>query len=134
MKLRNSLCAFLSSFLISSIIFFSGCSKKKVSDESSQCIVRKHFDLPIPLTFFPLGSCTENFIKYHGKLSVAQAIAFYDRSMEIHGWDALNLSVDHEGFFYCKKPNKTCGIYLQALEQSKNGNVTSITFFIKPEE
>jgi len=97
----------------------------------------QNFDIPVPVTFSLVSSSTEeqekqarDLIKYQGSLSVKQTVDFYLREMERTGWDIANLSINNEGFLYCKKPTKLCGIMIQSGEKNKSTNSTEISLFL----
>ncbi len=80
----------------------------------------KHFDVPVPLGFTLDASSSRavtdgysDFMRYHGTTSSQDVIAFYTREMERAGWDINDLSTARDGFLYCSKPTKQCGIQIQ---------------------
>ncbi|CAM6054159.1 unnamed protein product, partial [Sphagnum tenellum] len=95
-----------------------------------------HFDIPTPLTFSinkagpaQASSSLQECIRYSGRLSIEQTISFYKREMELSGWDILDISDKHEGFLYCNKPTKVCGISIR--KDVRQSNTTLVTLFIK---
>jgi hypothetical protein len=93
----------------------------------------KHFDIPLPLTFKQTSSSTqERFgnahdrVVYSGSLPLHQTLDFYLREMEVSGWDAIDLSSKTEGFLFCQKPSKQCGISIRSM-----GKQTSVIIFVK---
>lgn len=97
----------------------------------------KHFDIPIPLTFSQTNISSKknkdrvlDFMAYTGKLPVNQTVSFYKREMECSGWKIVNLSTKKDGFLYCNKPNKECGIQIRKQETLDSQEETGICFFI----
>jgi len=102
---------------------FSSCTKGRISQKTQkklQLAHAQHFDIPVPLTFKQTQThteekqgCLHDAMHYKGQLSVSACSAFYRQEMEKSGWEVIDLSNRSDGFFYCNKPNKHCGIHIQ---------------------
>lgn len=120
------------------LFFFASCGKRY--DLAYDGCVRKahlelakHFDVPVPLGFaLNDSSCRavndgfSDFMRYSGSTSSSTVIDFYKREMERAGWEITDLSTARDGFLYCSKPTKQCGIQIQ--QRSKNA--TTLSLFI----
>jgi len=130
---------------ISTVLSFSACGKKVASSDTTKHVSvptgftgTKHFDIPTPLTFTALstststtGSSMHDAFRYGGMLPIGPTIAFYKREMERNGWDIVDLSDTQEGFLYCSKPTKVCGIAIRT--QKAAAQPTLVTLFIQQE-
>ena len=127
------------------VLSLGACSKQTESAQTvrhvqAQLGQAKHFDVPVPVSFKPIDVSTKkqadhisDFMKYSGTLSVAQTIAFYKQEMEAAGWDIANLSTEQEGFLYCSKPTKYCGIEVRSNGQSSH-SATTLCLFITQQQ
>ncbi len=120
---------------------FSACGKQKPESVKkniqAQLGQAQHFDVPIPLAFKLADTSTRklpttlhDFMRYTGALSVDQTVAFYKREMEQSGWDIADLSAQSEGFLYCTKPTKQCGIEVRSSGKPQKELATIISLFI----
>lgn len=125
------------------IAFFSSCGKKSGdlhhADPSVQARLShaKHFDIPVPLSFSLASSASQkksagpsDFMQYAGSLSVSETISFYKREMERAGWDINDLSSNQEGFLYCTKPTKQCGIEIRTSGKPQYQRATFVCLFV----
>ncbi len=117
-------------------LFIASCGK---TERASQTHMRhtKHFDIPLPLSFKQTSEFAQqqdgesrDLIQYQGALSVQQTITFYTREMERVGWDIADLSTLHEGFLYCNKPTKHCGISIRASSSHHKEKATTLSLFV----
>ncbi len=104
-----------------------GCARK------AHLELAKHFDVPVPLGFtLSDSSCRavtdgfSDFMRYSGRTSSSTVIDFYKREMERAGWEITDLSTARDGFLYCSKPTKQCGIQIQ----QRSNNATTLSLFI----
>ncbi|MFA5307073.1 MAG: hypothetical protein WC365_06510 [Candidatus Babeliales bacterium] len=104
-----------------------GCARK------AHLELAKHFDVPVPLGFtLSDSSCHavtdgfSDFMRYSGSTASTAVIDFYKREMERAGWDITDLSTARDGFLYCSKPTKQCGIQIQ----QRSNNATTLSLFI----
>ncbi len=121
------------------LLLFSSCGKQTnlVKTTQAQLGQAKHFDVPVPLTYVLSHSSSRkqlqgisDFAQYNGSLNVAQTISFYRREMERMGWDIIDLSTDSEGFLFCNKPTKQCGIQVRASGKPEPRRATTLSLFI----
>lgn len=97
-----------------------------------------HFDIPTPLGFIKATQTeakkergmTHDFMQYTGTMPVGPVIAFYAQEMERAGWDITDLSGDREGFLYCTKPNKRCGIQVRTNVPPIKNMPTTLSLFV----
>lgn len=127
------------------LMSLGACSKQTESVQTARHVQAqlgqaKHFDVPVPVSFKPIDISTKkqadrisDFMKYNGTLSVQQTIAFYKQEMEATGWEIANLSTDSEGFLYCSKPTKYCGIEVRSNNQSSHP-ATTLCLFITQQQ
>ena len=132
------------SIVVGCIALFSACGKnpgeviRQVSSPvQAQLGNAKHFDIPIPLAFsLANSSCQKqstavgDFMQYTGALAVPETVAFYKREMERAGWDINDLSSTHEGFLYCTKPTKQCGIEIRPTGKPHKEQATAVCLFV----
>jgi hypothetical protein len=97
----------------------------------------QHFDVPTPVTFIPTtqssrqeGGMIHDFMQYAGKLTISQATTFYKQEMERTGWDVIDLSGANEGFLFCSKPHKQCGVQVRANTPPMREKPTTVCLFI----
>lgn len=97
----------------------------------------RHFDLPVPLSFKlvessskPQGESISDFLKYSGSLSINQTLAFFHHELEQNGWEINDLSSHREGFLFCTKPTKQCGIQIRPQEAAAREDKTALCLFI----
>jgi hypothetical protein len=104
------------------VLSLASCGKRYdlASTRKARVELTKHFDVPVPLDFKlkttssrALQDGYSDFMRYNGPTAPDQTIAFYMREMERSGWDITNLSTAQEGFLFCCKPHKQCGIQIQ---------------------
>lgn len=103
----------------------------------AQLVEAKHFDVPVPLGFTlahksstKQDSDFSDFMRYSGSLAVEDAITFYKREMERSGWEISDLSSNQEGFLYCSKPTKLCGIQIRPDRNTPTNHASTISLFI----
>jgi hypothetical protein len=122
------------------------CSKKQASDQSLQkqisyCeqIKKPHYktfvnqarniDVSTPVGFKLVKSDIDNnnlaFFVYHGNQDIKRVISFYNRELEILGWEFKDLSTKQEGLFICNKSLKTCVVSVRPKQAS--GSIICIT-------
>lgn len=131
------------SMMVGCIALFSACGKNSgevrqvLSPVQAQLGNAKHFDIPIPLAFTLAHSSSKkqpvglgDFMQYTGALAVPEAIAFYKREMERAGWDINDLSSTQEGFLYCTKPTKQCGIEIRQTGKPQKDHATAVCLFV----
>jgi hypothetical protein len=123
-------------------MFLSSCGKQtpqsiQHNKLQAQLGQAKHFDIPIPLTFTLAESNTKqqpnaynDYMRYNGSLSVAQTSSFFKKEMELAGWDIVDLSNSNEGFLYCMKPTKQCGIEIRPSGKPQKRETTTICLFV----
>ena len=98
----------------------------------------QHFDIPTPIGFTKTTQTASkkelgmvhDYFQYTGKLPVGQVIAFYTNEMERSGWDITDLSGDKEGFLFCTKPNKRCGIQIRTNVPPIKQMPTTLSLFV----
>lgn len=82
------------------------------------------FDIPIPIKTTHLQSLNENELTYvhwyESYLKVPALINFYNKALEIEGWEIEDLSTTQEGLIIARKPNKSCAISIrpEIIEQT----------------
>jgi len=129
-------------FLIASLcscLLLTSCSKHAERKRIKQAHLElsKHFDVPVPLSFALAGTTTKksetgysDYFTYTGSLPITKAVAFYRQEMERAGWDINDLSTEREGFLYCSKPTKQCGIEIRPTNTPNKKNATTISLFV----
>jgi hypothetical protein len=122
-------------FALMGLLFCVSCGKRydMGSTRKARVELTKHFDIPVPLGFTLKTSSTRamqdgysDFMRYNGTTASDQTIAFYKREMERSGWDITDLSTAQDGFLFCCKPSKQCGIQIQ----TGPGHTTILCLFI----
>ena len=63
--------------------------------------------------------------EYHGNQNIEKVISFYNRELEVMGWEFKDLSTKHEGLFVCNKSSKTCVVSIRPKDTS--GSIICIT-------
>lgn len=119
---------------------FSGAENKGLDDKSLHTRLGqpKHFDIPLPLTFSLKAQASRqqegsfgDHLVYSGAHGIPDVIAFYKREMERNGWNISDLSSQQEGFLYCSKPTKSCGITIRRDHSSHHkNNKTTLSVFV----
>ena len=124
------------------LVSLAACGKQSAKDiiktKNARLGHAQHFDIPTPITFTQMtqspnkdaNAMINDFMHYNGKLTIGQAIAFYKQEMERSGWDIQDLSGSREGFLFCTKPNKRCGIQIRANLPPTKQMTTTVCLFI----
>ena len=122
-----------SCLLLSTTLFFSGCSKTKPDLVTTTTALRlanaKHFDIPQPLGFTATtrqSAADGDYLLYTGTQSRTKVLDFYLRSMESNGWELENFSNSFEGLLVCSKPHKICTLSIRSEKEN-----TCVHVFIK---
>jgi hypothetical protein len=134
---NNAIHTFAIAFLL--LFLLPSCGKQSDIIKTTQANLgqAKHFDVPVPLTYKLASTSSRkqqdgvsDFAQYNGSLTVAQTVSFYKREMERTGWDIIDLSTDHEGFLFCNKPSKQCGVQIRASGKPEARKATTLSLFI----
>ena len=123
------------------LLVATACNKKQAQakkDQRAHLELAQHFDIPVPLTFKLADTLTKqdpklgfkDFMQYKGALSVSKTIEFFKTEMERAGWDIIDLSTNHEGFLFCSKPTKQCGIQIRPTGNPQKNSATTLCLFI----
>jgi len=124
------------------LVSLAACGKQSAKDIVKTKPVRlghaQHFDIPTPVTFTQASQSSNtdtngmihDFMQYNGKLPIGQTIAFYTHEMERSGWDIVDLSGTREGFLFCTKPNKRCGVQIRANVPPVKQMPTTVCLFV----
>jgi hypothetical protein len=122
-------------YALMGMVLCASCGKHYdlASTRKARVELTKHFDVPVPLGFTLKATSSRamqdgysDFMRYNGTTAADQTIAFYKREMERSGWDINDLSTTQEGFLFCCKPSKHCGVQIQPGP----GHTTIICLFI----
>lgn len=68
-----------------------------------------------------------HFFLYHGNQDIKKVISFYNRELEILGWEFKDLSTKQEGLFICNKSSKTCVVSVRPNDISTSAICITIT-------
>jgi hypothetical protein len=145
--------------VVAGIAYFPGCEKQPPKEKKliCECLHKpqgraqdsiktylgyaQDVDVPLPITFSLTEASSEDgrgpghrYLRYQGGLSVSQTAAFYIREMERSGWDIINLCTSNEGFLYCHKPGRQCGIQIRPSGKPQRNAVTTLCLFVSYHE
>lgn len=129
-------------FIIILTCLLPACSKKQYSIEQNSTekieIKKPHYktfvnqaksiDISTPVGYKLASSDDKDatsFFEYHGNQDVKKVISFYNRELELTGWEFKDLSTKHEGVFVCNKSSKTCVISVRPKQS--DGSIICIT-------
>ena len=123
------------------INFLSACGKKLIKDceqtKQWQLGHALHFDIPIPKSFLLIKQSSRkekdlihDYMQYKGTLNIGSIICFYKQHMERSGWELQDFSENNEGFIYCSKSNKKCGIQIRTDKTLSNIPSIVLSIFI----
>ncbi len=126
-------------FTIALICLLPACSEKhnqfQIKKPHYKTFVNqaKSIDISTPVGFNLVKSDRKGdttFFEYHGNQNIEKVVSFYNRELEVLGWEFKNLSTEQEGLFVCNKSSKTCVV---SIRQNKSGSIICITLACKHE-
>ena len=148
--------------LLAFVMIISSCIKKKdtksnlKNPDNISLKEAKYFDIPLPIGYkfiykpkpwrriidykknkikkiLPEDfSKNSEFIVYLGNLDIERLVNYYNRNMDLFGWEVINLSNDQEGLLICNKLNKCCVVSIRNdMNICKDNSGSCICLFIK---